>query len=288
MFYAAKAPPNTVSGSPSGTVLVNGKPYSRRADSLRREGGRDEGRGHVEPTGGHSSRPRAVAASRAQFILLRAKDAGKPIVELRLTGGDFKACAKRAAQSRAKTAKTVRRLWAKGSGKFRTRGRYASAAIRGTDWLTADRCDSTFVKIAGGCRLRARPRPEEDSSRQRRPELCRRTKKPKPTAATRTIVGDFAGPMVFRTAGGSIWQTQYARVSVTKSGASVRWTYVPVPWSAQATCTHVLNASFRVTSTTGSCIPNAKSYRISLDHGRAAVRLEYSSGITASGRLPRR
>ena len=66
-------------------------------------------------------------------------------------------------------------------------------------------------------------------------------KKPKPTAAARTIAGDFAGPMVFRTAGGSIWQTQYARVSVTKSGASVRWTYGPVPWSAQATCTHFLN-----------------------------------------------
>ena len=85
----------------------------------------------------------------AQFVLRRARAAGKPVIELRLTGGDFKACAKRTAQSR-NAGKTVRRVWAKGSGKFRTRGRYASGTVRGTDWLTADRCDGTFVKTRQG------------------------------------------------------------------------------------------------------------------------------------------
>ena len=285
VFYAPKAPPNTIAGSPRGTVLVNGKPYT---------GGPIRFGARVDVTKGAvtlSSTEGTLTASggggiTAQFILLRAKAAGKTIVEFRLTGGDFKSCATRAAQSHAKTAKTVRRLWAKGSGRFRTRGRYASAAIRGTDWLTADRCDSTFVKTRQGV-VAVLDFVLKKTVLVKAGQSYSAAKKPKPPAAARTIAGDFAGPMVFRTADGSIWQTQYARVSVTKSGASVRWTYGSVPWSAQATCTHVLNASFRVTSTTGSCIPSAKSYRISLDHGRAATHLEYSSGITAAGRLPR-
>ena len=70
-------------------------------------------------------------------------------VELRLTGGDFKACPKRAVQSAA-AEKPVRRLWGKGKGKFRTKGRYASAAIRGTWWLTADYCTRTLVQVKQG------------------------------------------------------------------------------------------------------------------------------------------
>ena len=72
------------------------------------------------------------------------------ITSLRLTAGDFKACPKRLVQASTKTAKPVRRLWAKGKGAFRTRGRYASAAIRGTWWLTADFCDRTLVTVKQG------------------------------------------------------------------------------------------------------------------------------------------
>jgi hypothetical protein len=70
-------------------------------------------------------------------------------VELRLTGGNFKACPKRTVQSAA-ADKPVRRLWGKGKGKFRTKGRYASAAIRGTWWLTADYCTRTLVQVKEG------------------------------------------------------------------------------------------------------------------------------------------
>jgi hypothetical protein len=35
-------------------------------------------------------------------------------------------------------------------GKFRTKGRYASATIRGTKWLTDDRCDGTLVRVVKG------------------------------------------------------------------------------------------------------------------------------------------
>lgn len=71
-------------------------------------------------------------------------------VELRLTGGNFKICKSRALQSVTKAEKPVRRLWGKGKGAFRTKGRYASAAIRGTWWLTADYCTRTFVSVKQG------------------------------------------------------------------------------------------------------------------------------------------
>ncbi|HEU0303293.1 MAG TPA: hypothetical protein VFR32_01800 [Gaiellaceae bacterium] len=60
------------------------------------------------------------------------------LAELQLTGGRFNACGE----------KPVRRLWAKGTGKFRTRGRYASAA-GSARWLTADLCTQTLVQSKG-------------------------------------------------------------------------------------------------------------------------------------------
>ena len=42
----------------------------------------------------------------------------------------------RAAQKKPKT----RKLWGDGKGKFRTKGRYSSATVRGTIWLVQDSC----------------------------------------------------------------------------------------------------------------------------------------------------
>ncbi len=38
-----------------------------------------------------------------------------------------------------------RSLWGSGTGNFRTRGQRGSATVRGTEWLTTDRCDGTTV-----------------------------------------------------------------------------------------------------------------------------------------------
>jgi hypothetical protein len=87
----------------------------------------------------------------AAFVLARGKDGKKPVVELRLAKGDFGVCPKRkpSGVSRA-AATTVRQIWGDGKGSFRTKGRYASATVRGTKWLTADRCDGTFVRVTRG------------------------------------------------------------------------------------------------------------------------------------------
>jgi hypothetical protein len=44
----------------------------------------------------------------------------------------------------------TRKLWGDGSGSFRTRGQYSAATVRGTQWLTEDRCDGTFTRVVRG------------------------------------------------------------------------------------------------------------------------------------------
>jgi hypothetical protein len=88
------------------------------------------------------------------------------ITDLVLTGGDFGGCptvraaASRKAKARSaavtkvrkkkKQTATQRKLWGDGHGRFRTRGRYGSATVRGTRWTTADRCDGTQVAVERG------------------------------------------------------------------------------------------------------------------------------------------
>lgn len=78
----------------------------------------------------------------------------KPVTELQLFGSNFKkACGSprgRRASASATKKKVVRQLWGAGKGKFRTKGKYGSAAIRGTQWLTQDRCDGTLVRVTDG------------------------------------------------------------------------------------------------------------------------------------------
>jgi hypothetical protein len=131
-------------------VLVNGRPFS---------GGTIPYRSVVDVTNGRLTlhadtgtlTVRGANRIPAVFILLRGTDRKQPIVELRLTKGDFTACPKRRTSNAGRiTAKTVRQVWGDGKGRFRTRGRYSSATVRGTNWLTADRCDGTFTRVVRG------------------------------------------------------------------------------------------------------------------------------------------
>lgn len=76
----------------------------------------------------------------------------RPITHLRLLGEFDTACSsKRAASGATAAAKPRRRrLWGNGKGRFRTRGRYSAATVRGTKWLVEDRCDSTLTRVARG------------------------------------------------------------------------------------------------------------------------------------------
>jgi streptogramin lyase len=75
----------------------------------------------------------------------------KGFAEMLLLGGNRKACGRGGAKAAGKPrGKSLRHLWAMGSGPFRTKGGYASAAIRGTTWETDDRSNGTLVKVTAG------------------------------------------------------------------------------------------------------------------------------------------
>ncbi len=58
-------------------------------------------------------------------------------------------CGKPGARASRRSRKL--KLWGKDrGGRFRTQGRHGSATVRGTQWLTADRCDGTLTKVLEG------------------------------------------------------------------------------------------------------------------------------------------
>lgn len=78
-----------------------------------------------------------------------------PVLLVGLVGGSFKNCPKGqraiASSGAAQAAKKpVRRLWGKGKGRFRTKGRYSSGTVRGTNWLTTDYCSGTETRVVTG------------------------------------------------------------------------------------------------------------------------------------------
>lgn len=74
-----------------------------------------------------------------------------PVSELALAGGDFSMCKKRKLSGvGASQPRLIRTLWGDGKGRFRTRGRFAAATVRGTAWEIADACGGTIVHVRRG------------------------------------------------------------------------------------------------------------------------------------------
>jgi hypothetical protein len=77
-----------------------------------------------------------------------------PVTEIQAVGGSFAACPPPFASLQPvqmlRRRSRVRRVWGNGTGRFRTSGRYAAATVRGTVWLTEDRCDGTLIYVRRG------------------------------------------------------------------------------------------------------------------------------------------
>ena len=91
-----------------------------------------------------------------QVLQSRARSQ-KGLTELRLKGSSFNRCRARGADAAAGGAnaaqlsrRTIRRLRATARGRFRTRGRHSAATVRGTVWITTDRCDGTLTHVKRG------------------------------------------------------------------------------------------------------------------------------------------
>jgi hypothetical protein len=79
------------------------------------------------------------------------KNRKKPIIVLRLVGGDFSSCSNAALRSlSAKKPRPKRTLWARGKGNYRTVGNVSSATVSGTSWVTTDTCAGTLTKVLVG------------------------------------------------------------------------------------------------------------------------------------------
>ena len=92
--------------------------------------------------------------SRGVFLVEQAKTT-RPMTEIVLRGGHLGQCrraAKAGAVSISKKRRRARghRLWAEGRGRFRTRGGYSTASVRGTGWITTDTCSGTRVTVRHG------------------------------------------------------------------------------------------------------------------------------------------
>jgi hypothetical protein len=76
-------------------------------------------------------------------------------VELQLRGpkpvcGSGAASASTHQSNKKKKQTRKRRLWGSGKGRFRTRGAYSAATVRGTTWLVVDSCRSTTTRVKRG------------------------------------------------------------------------------------------------------------------------------------------
>jgi hypothetical protein len=95
-------------------------------------------------------------------VLQSRRRSARGLTDLRLKGSSFRTCSSRRSSVRAtgelaasgaarrRSRRTVRRLRSNARGRFRTRGRYSAATVRGTLWEIRDRCDGTLTKVTRG------------------------------------------------------------------------------------------------------------------------------------------
>ncbi len=116
----------------------------------------DTSRGKVRLTSAATGR----ATQTAEFtggvfqVLQSRRRSQKGLTELKLSGGSYKGCGKATKGKRAtasrRSKRRIRKLRGNGKGRFRSRGRYSSATVRGTDWTVTDRCDGTLTTVKRG------------------------------------------------------------------------------------------------------------------------------------------
>ena len=108
----------------------------------------------------------ATLDTKRGVVELTAQQRGGAVQRIRLNGGWFRVsqtrtttdftlneplarCRARAAAQRKSRPRT-RKLWGNGRGKFRTRGQYSAATIRGTRYLVRDSCAGTLTRVTKG------------------------------------------------------------------------------------------------------------------------------------------
>ena len=161
--------------TPSPTATPTPTADAVRAERRRRaRGGHDPrppaGRAHVRPARRQPGHPVRLRGRRAQGprAAHRAADRRQAARDRRLLRRPLhdpqgrrlhRAAAEREADRLPEGAQGVaiaqkkpksRKLWGNGKGKFRTRGQYSAATVRGTTWLVQDTCTTTLTRVTQG------------------------------------------------------------------------------------------------------------------------------------------
>jgi hypothetical protein len=113
----------------------------------------DAREGSVEITAAADTRGTRTASGRfrAGAFRIRQRPAGRRGRPRRVTTelalhGRRPPCARRS----QRRPRSRRRLWGDAQGRFRTRGLHSAATVRGTLWLTEDRCAGTLTRVVRG------------------------------------------------------------------------------------------------------------------------------------------
>jgi hypothetical protein len=106
-----------------------------------------------------AARDRAGHTQSARFNAgaFRVRQEPSGLTELILAGGPFRTCTARQKRERtvpapdaARGTTRIRRLFGDGRGRFRSRGKFASATVRGTKWGAQDFCHGTLIVVREG------------------------------------------------------------------------------------------------------------------------------------------
>jgi hypothetical protein len=106
-----------------------------------------------------AARDRAGHTQSARFNagVFRVVQRRSGLIEVILVGGKLGSCTARQRRQRvvptpdaARGTRRIRRLLAAGSGRFRTRGHFATGTVRGTRWGTQDFCHGTLLVVRQG------------------------------------------------------------------------------------------------------------------------------------------
>ena len=165
---------SVVAGVVSGTVRIkrrNGKFRRLRDDEsipVGQHRRRDQG-----PRAHHLGGRRRARPSR-RLLPGRLRHHPDPRRQADHAAGAVRQAQLRRRRSRRRTSakkKKVRRLWGDGKGRFRTKGRHGAATVKGTKWLTEDRCGRTKVTRQARHGRRPRLRQAQEQGRQEGPLL---------------------------------------------------------------------------------------------------------------------
>ena len=132
----------------SGTVLIKtskGFELLTAASQIPVRSVLDTSKGEVSLTSAanKSGATQSGRFSAGVFQVLQSRTTG--LTDLKLTGS-LSGCGKASASAKRK----IRRLRANAKGRFRTRGRYSAATVRGTKWDTIDTCKGTLTRVRSG------------------------------------------------------------------------------------------------------------------------------------------